>query len=570
MHIKKTIKRKIPTEFKLVLKSLKIYFYKKLNRRSNLTNIKDFPVGLTGDIAFYTYPFFKKNNNQYYAQFYDADNVTDTTIYQHGYQHFISEIMIANMYDQDYSFATSEESILPVSLPDRNTDSPGGQLTVSVDDNLTKIGTLKKNSFHYLSLPAKKNIKISSPGNNIIVGNPIVKKSHKSGNKKLIISIFIDGLAAETFNRKDFDSLMPRTSGYFSDGLMFFNGYANANWTMPSAPSIFSGLYTINHKIYNSKLIQHVGEGYTILSEYFKKHGYLTCQVDSVMRKGPMFNYVKGFDRTLYKRNMTCKEVVTHAIEHLTAFGKRDNYLWLSFMDIHHDLYGIPDISTQVDMTLSAHDFTCSKSKMPFAVYDKKHTERYVLGAKRLDVYLGLLYDFIKSTYDDNDVVISICSDHGKGYTGEDEERLAEHRIKVPMFFKSSHLDSSVSDEMVEDIDYLPALLKASGFEDDIDFNMIDGRIPHAMGGVTEKKFALSEDIHEDQKYYAAVYGVSYILYVESLEIVNSIDEIEFTNYEYRLFDRKSDSIIEFGVCGHPSKKANDYVSLLKNHKRNI
>ena len=99
---------------------------------------------------------------------------------------------------------------------------------------------------------------------------------------------------------------------------------------------------------------------------------------------------------------------------------------------------------------------------------------------------------------------------------------------------------------------------------------LIDGRIPHAMGGVTEKKFALSEDIHEDQKYYAAVYGVSYILYVESLEIVNSIDEIEFTNYEYRLFDRKSDSIIEFGVCGHPSKKANDYVSLLKNHKRNI
>jgi hypothetical protein len=267
---------------------------------------------------------------------------------------------------------------------------------------------------------------------------------------------------------------------------------------------------------------------------------------------------------------MTCKEVVTHAIEHLTAFGKRDNYLWLSFMDIHHDLYGIPDISTQVDMTLSAHDFTCTKSKMPFAVYDKKHTERYVLGAKRLDVYLGLLYDFIKSTYDDNDVVISICSDHGKGYTGEDEERLAEHRIKVPMFFKSSHLDSSVSDEMVEDIDYLPALLKASGFEDDIDFNMIDGRIPYAMGGVSEKKFALSEDIHEDQKYYAAVYGVSYILYVESPEIVNSIDEIDFINYEYRLFDKKSNTVLDVGVCDHPSEQSNDYVAHLKSHKRNM
>jgi hypothetical protein len=566
----KFFKKNIPVEFRIIRNALKIYIYRKLNRRSPAVGIKDFPVGLTGEIAFYTYPFFEKDNNQYYAQIYAANKVTDTVIYQHGYQHFISEIMAANMYDKDYNCVLSKESVIPVSIPDKSTDVSNGQLTVTVGDRLIKLGTLKKNSFHYLSLPAKKNIKITSSENNIIVGNPIVKKSHKSGNKKLIISIFIDGLAAETFNRKDFDSLMPRTSGYFSDGLMFFNGYANANWTMPSAPSIFSGLYTINHKIYNSKLIQHVGEGYTILSEYFKKHGYLTCQVDSVMRKGPMFNYVKGFDRTLYKRNMTCKEVVTHAIEHLTAFGKRDNYLWLSFMDIHHDLYGIPDISTQVDMTLSAHDFTCSKSKMPFAVYDKKHTERYVLGAKRLDVYLGLLYDFIKSTYDDNDVVISICSDHGKGYTGEDEERLAEHRIKVPMFFKSSHLDSSVSDEMVEDIDYLPALLKASGFEDDIDFNMIDGRIPYAMGGVSEKKFALSEDIHEDQKYYAAVYGVSYILYVESPEIVNSIDEIDFINYEYRLFDKKSNTVLDVGVCDHPSEQSNDYVAHLKSHKRNM
>ncbi len=570
-YIKNIIRAHIPIEIRLLREAIKIYFYKKLNRRNASITPKEFPLDLVGNVAFYTHPFLKKNGNKYFAQIYGADKVTDTTIHQRGYLHFITEVIAAEMYKKECVFTTTSEVVVPVSIPDKNTDIVSeldGKLIVKVDDSLIQMRGVKKNSFHYLSFPEKKNININTTNNNIIVGKPILKKSHIATNKKIVISIFIDGLGAEIFNKKDFYSIMPSTANYFSDGLIFFNGYANANWTLPSAPSIMSGLYTINHGVYHSTEVQHIGEGYNILSEYFKDSGYLTCRIDNCMRQSPLYNYSKGFDRTLYKHSMSCKDVVTNAIEHLTAFKERDNYLWLSFMDLHHDLYGMPDTSTQVNMPLSIYDFTSPKVKNPFISFDEKAIERYSLEITRLDMYLGILYDFIKSNYTDNEVVVSICSDHGRGFLGTDEERLAEHRIKVPMLFKSSNIESSISDEIIEDIDYLPALFKAAGLN--VEYGPIDGRVPYAMGGKTKKTFAISEDIHQDAKYYAAVYGAKYILFVESAKIIDNIENIDFMDCKYRLFDRKSNNIIETGVCSHPSDASDAYVLFLKKHRIRI
>jgi len=564
-HVINIVRRYIPIEIRLLREAIKIYIYRKLNRRSNAIGPKEFPIDLKGNVALYTHPFLENNGNKYFAQIYGADKVTDTIIHQRGYLHFITEVITGEIYKEEFTFTTSNEVIIPVSIPDKNTDKRNGKLIVQVNNSLFEMRGLKKNSFHYLSLPAKKNITINSPSNSIITGKPIIKKSHITTNKKLVISIFIDGLGAEIFNKKDFSTIMPNTSNYFSDGLIFFNGYANANWTLPSVPSIISGLYTINHGVYDSTLIQHIGEGYNVLSEYFKNAGYLTCRIDNGMRQSPSYNYAKGFDRTLQKLNMPCKEVITNAIEHLTAFNERDNYLWLSFMDLHHDLYGIPDTSKQVNMPLHIYDFASQKKKSPFASFDEKFIERYALEITRIDMYLGILYNFIKSNYNDDEIVVSICSDHGRGFLGSHEERLAEHRIKVPMMFKSIDIDSSTSDEIIEDIDYLPALLKATGLN--VENSAIDGRVPRAMGGKIKKIFALCEDIHQEAKYYAAVYGVNHILFVESAEIVYNIKDFDFMSCKYRFFDRKSNSIVDSGICSHSSKMADAHILFLKNHK---
>ncbi len=565
--LKNIIRNHFSIELRLLREALNIYIYKKLNIKGSSIGPKEFPIGLTGSVSFYTHPFLENNDNKYFSQIYGANNVTDTTIHQRGYLHFISEILNGDMHETEYAFTTSEDVFIPVSIPDKNSDSANGQLTVGVNDGLIEIKKVKKNRFNYLSFPANKNITINSP-DKIIVGRPIVKRDNKPENKKLVVSIFIDGLASEIFNREDFSSLMPNTSNYFSDGLMFFNCYANANWTLPSVPSIVSGLYPINHKVYNSKLVQHIGDGYSVLSEYFQENGYLTCQIDNVMRKSPIYNYAKGFDRTLYKIDMSCKDVIMHAIEHLTAFNERDNYLWISLFELHHNLYGVPDISTQTHTPLHIYGSKTTKSKSPFASYDKKSIERYILELKRLDIYLGIFYDFLKKKYKNDDVVVSIISDHGQSYLGQDEERLAEYKIKVPMMFKSSDVGSATSDEMIENIDYLPALLKASGLS--ATQNLIDGRLPNVMGGEVKKEFVISEDIHENSKYYAAVYGIEYMLFVESVEIIDNIVDIDLMSCRYKLLHRESNVIIDSGLCSDPSKASYPYILFLKKHKRNL
>jgi hypothetical protein len=567
--IRNFIIKYIPIELRLLREALKIYIYKTLNIESSSITTKECPIDLTGNIMFYTHPFLETNSKKYFAQIYGADKVTDTIIHPRGYLHFTSEIIEGDIYRSEYACITSKESVIPVSIPDKNTDEQNGKLTIKIDNDVTSLNGLKRNSFNYLSIPASKNVTINAY-DDIIVGKPIIKKHHKPGNKKLVMSIFIDSLASEVFKKEDFSSLMPHTSKYFNDGLIFFNSYATANWTLPSVPSIMSGLYPINHNIYHSKKFQLIGDGYSTISEHYKRSGYLTCQIDSSIRKSPFYNYAQGFDRTLYSNVMSCKDVIMHTIEHLTAFRERDNYLWLSLDDVHHNLYGTPDISAQVNTPLDLYDFNFSKNltqkKSSLNLYDEKAVKRYILAIKRLDTYLGLLYDFLKKNYSDKEIVISLCSDHGLDFLGETKERLAEYKIKVPMMFKSSDIDSSKSDEIIQNIDYLPALLKASGL--DCEQNKIDGRLPYTMGGYTKREFALSEDIHQNSKYYAAVYSVEHILFVESIEIVYDIKNFDLMSCEYSLFNRKNNGIIESGICSNPSELAKAYILFFKEHRR--
>ena len=41
-------------------------------------------------------------------------------------------------------------------------------------------------------------------------------------------------------------------------------------------------------------------------------------------------------------------------------------------------------------------------------------------------MYLGLLYDFLNKNYKDDDVVLSICSDHGQAFLSEGDELLLQ------------------------------------------------------------------------------------------------------------------------------------------------
>jgi hypothetical protein len=111
--------------------------------------------------------------------------------------------------------------------------------------------------------------------------------------------------------------------------------------------------------------------------------------------------------------------------------------------DTHHFLHGLPDISIQSSTDISLHDYSGEKSKSVHSSYSEKKTKIYVEELKRIDFYLKILFDYIKDQYKDDEVVVSICSDHGQGYIGNSSDMLAEHRIKAPLFLNQVKLKRS-------------------------------------------------------------------------------------------------------------------------------
>ena len=47
-----------------------------------------------------------------------------------------------------------------------------------------------------------------------------------------------------------------------------------------------------------------------------------------------MYGFIKGFDRTLYKRQMKASDVVNHFIE-FDKILKGKKFVWLTFWDLH-------------------------------------------------------------------------------------------------------------------------------------------------------------------------------------------------------------------------------------------
>ena len=122
----------------------------------------------------------------------------------------------------------------------------------------------------------------------------------------------------------------------------------------------------INHKMNDLKKISKLGETYTTIENIFNKNNYTTFQICSNFRKSPTYNYMLGFDRTLYKANMNCKETIMHTLWNISKFSDNNNYIWMTLFDLHHFVDGLPDISLQKNIQSNNLIFTRTYQKNQF------------------------------------------------------------------------------------------------------------------------------------------------------------------------------------------------------------
>ena len=365
--------------------------------------------------------------------------------------------------------------------------------------------------------------------------------------KRLVLSIFVDGLSSEILQGDDFFKNMPYTYNYFKDGLICDNAYACGEWTYPSIANIVSGLYTSHHMMFHNEIDGMLPYSVPTLAEYYKEQGYYTALISSDWRIIPTYGYGRGVDRYIYQ-NMKCgyrvENIVGDAIDHIEAFKETDQYLWLSIGDLH-------DISDGDDTSIDVQSHTPIELRSYGDVgktsvkqnYSENKTKQYLKYVKHVDMWLNVLYNYIAEHYEDKEVVVSLFADHGQGYMiPEGRTFLSKERTKVAFMFKGGMSGGGKrTQELISTVDYGCIMRKLCNITDK---NVaIDGQLPKIFGGAKERTYTLTESLHPGDSYQLVLNEDNVSYYFINPEPVRGDGRIMPGEYRHWMEDRNGNRI---------------------------
>lgn len=498
------------------------------------------------------------NNKEYLCGLYDeyAQERLDYTfqeVYKDRFLYTTEVIPAKNI--RTFELCCKNKLILPVMAK-----YPSQKINFSINDSNYDMPGLLKNRFYYYTFNEGDKVIISSDLE-FGMGDAVALESDKK-KPKLILNLFIDGLPQVMVNEFG-KKYMPNTYEYFKEGTICTNAFANAEWTLPSVPSIFSGTRPTTHRLFHPDHSSDNLYDMPFFTETLHDAEFNTGMICGNWRITPTYGYSKGMNRFLHRHNimeMTDSKIVDEIIEHLEAFKGADNFLWASFMDLHwvSDEYELP-MSCQVKMPFNIRAVEKTESKSVNKEYSLKKKERLKYAMQHLDRSLGQLYHYLEENYK-GQYIVSLISDHGQGYLiPEGKEFLSKERTNITMMFTGKGIPKGECKELIESIDYFPAILASAGIQD---FDTQEGQVPKWFGGSKERSYMISESLFPGKPYYICLTDVKHQFFLHTEKNCTNDGMIDMSNYEVKLIDRCS----EEEVTADYNLKVEEYTNIVIDH----
>ena len=513
------------------------FFLKNLKKK---THINEFPLNV--DILGHQKPFLgSSKENGFFTRIYNEPiknwSFLNNFYIKDVFHSFKSEIIWGKKtkkIDLDLDF----DYVIPISNLDKNEP-------INININSKKYDVILPNDrFYHLSV--KKNEKLTVESKyNFVACNLVKKKDFLKNKSKLTLVLFVDGLInIENFNLGNMKDVMPNTQNFFKNGAIFKKHFANDMWSLPSAGTFFSGKYHQGHRLFHPNKADIVGKNYPILSEVFQKQNYYTFSVNGSWRLNPLCGFAKGFDRTIYKRSMNCSEVVNEFFDGHKSFKERNQFVWLSLFDTHM-INHLPDIESQINFSpqvLTKEHSIKKKTKSVLFKYDKDQIKKYVHTLKRIDFYLGILFDYIKKNYNYSDYLVTMVSDHGQSFVDDEDFLLRNARTHVPWMIAGSDIAAGEVHDISENVDVFNSIIKKSGIENCPDN---DGILPKAIGGEFKKEYTFAQNIQPGDNYKAAIRDQNFEFRFESESIIKDNGMFDPEPFNYKLFKIFKNEIVK-------------------------
>lgn len=442
--------------------------------------------------------------------------------------HFKTELF-KGMATKKITLNITNHSLIPLSFIQ---DVSEVTIITPTEELVFKKGTLDKNHYNYLRFEEIGEYTIEAE-TEIFVGTPLLlqNKALIKNNTKLVMSLFIDGLSGE-FLEEHFEEYMPRTAEFFKDGYVNTNCYTTGDWTYPSVSSLLTGKTTLNHGRHHPTNYFDFTKYNHIFFNDIKNAGYTTAQFNNNWRMTPTYGYSQGMDRTIYQNflgGFAAGDVISEAIEHIETFKEVPQYIWVSLTDLHDVADEINDnflsqastpMWSRTDKNLGA---TSVQSK-----YDENKIERYKHEMKRLDLHLATLYNYLRTNYKKEDILITLFSDHGQTYFSQEEFLLHEYRTKIPFMMVGNNIKTKKSNELSSIIDIFPTMMRQLNIETDIH----EGRVLQDFEG-EGRDFTLTETIHPNQPYLIVIKTKDNQYRFKTIENVDNNCKVNLIEHEF-------------------------------------
>ncbi len=480
-------------------------------------------------------PLFPNEEGQgYFSKFFLEDVTNPLSL---SYIRFKLEIVNGRLFEKGktHRIKVKRPSALPYAITNADFFNTKGRYTADFkfNDKDHHFGNLVSERYYYLPL-RKKGIAEFRCEHDLVIGKPIPLAQEKSHKHKLILMLFIDSFSWEIMNHIDPEKDIPNINSFFSKGMVFENCYSNSNWTVPGVASIVSGQTLSGHRMFHPHKDIVVGDDYPMINELCQNDGYLTFQACGNWRKTPSYGYAKGFDRTVYRNGLQIGETLDAFYSHMRAFPDRDNFAWLSINDLHHAVALVPDVANQVALPLSAHDFYEGHDKSPLLVdiYPNRGL-RLVEELKRIDFHLGFLFSFIESNFENDEILVALCTDHGTTYLTEDKKMLPRERCQVAFMLRGGGVPAGRSEELVQNNDIMPMILELADIKTNCHF---EGRVPEVLGGPSARTYALTEIVYPGSLYEATIKDNVHDFYFRSKNPVDDEGNFDLSGHQSSLF----------------------------------
>lgn len=369
--------------------------------------------------------------------------------------------------------------------------------------------------FDYYRLSGNAVIKSSSKS---YYGKPVILKQDPQKHK-LVLNIFVDGFAYALMHDDNFPKYMPYTYKFFSKGTICQHAYNTAEWTYPSVVNIVSGLDTTEHMLFHPDINCAIPAEQPILSEYYKEAGYYTATLCGNWRIIPTYGHDRGYDQFVYQHQwIGCKAemVAGDTIDQIEAFKETNQFLTITYGDLHDiaDGVGLP-VSIQKDLTLDMREIEDVGDTSAKQEYSVQKINAYLHQLKRLDLHLHTLFSYIEENFSDDEILVSLFSDHGQGYMIPNGRHfLSKERCNVAFMFRGKNVPCGICNEIVSTTDYVQIMCNLAGIPLKKGFEK--GNLPVWFGGSSDREYALSESIHPNDPYYATIFTKDFICFFEN------------------------------------------------------